>query len=96
MNKLIILLSLIFVIRSGISQEMIESTSQFTVFGLVEAPLKISYADLEKQKAIELGKCKVTNHLGEFRKEYKNIKGVSLLPLLNNLKLSVSRPKLLS
>ncbi|MEP7321879.1 MAG: molybdopterin-binding protein [Saprospiraceae bacterium] len=96
MNKLIVLLSLIIVVRSGISQETIESTSQFTVFGLVEAAVTITFADLEKQKTTDLGNFQVTNHLGEFKKEYKNVKGVPLLSLLNNVKITASSPKLLS
>lgn len=96
MYKLIVLLSLIFVVGKGISQETIESTTQFTIFGLVEAPVTITYADLEKQKTTELGNFKVTNHLGEFKKEYKNVKGVPLLALLDKVKITTSNPRLLS
>lgn len=38
----------------------------------------------------------MTNHKGDFRKEYKNVQGVKLLDLIQDLKLTESNPKLLS
>lgn len=96
MNKLIIFLSIMFVYSVGSSQEMIDSTNQFKVFGLVESPFTITYADLEKQKTTDLGNFKITNHLGEFKREYKKVKGVPLLSLLDHPRITASSPKLLS
>jgi hypothetical protein len=96
MNRIIVLLLLVFIHELGFSQKTIEPTRQFTVSGLVEKPLAISYPDLEKEKSIEIGDFKITNHLGEFKKEYRNVKGVPLLALLKDLVITSPSPKVLS
>ncbi len=96
MKRATLILALIFISIIGFSQKTVEATSQFTVMGLVEQPKVISYSDLEKQKIVEIGDFKVTNHLGEFRKEYRNVKGVSLLDLLKDINITATSPKLLS
>lgn len=96
MKKITLILSIIFLSKIGFSQKTIESTDQFTVMGLVEKQKTITFHDLEKEKIVALGDFKVTNHLGEFKKEYKNVKGVSLLKLLNEVNIKASSPKLLS
>jgi hypothetical protein len=96
MNKIIIFFLCIVVNQLGFSQKNIESTTQFTIMGLVEKPITVAYADLEKEKIVEIGDFKITNHLGEYKKEYKKVKGVLLLDLLKNLNITATSPKLLS
>ncbi len=96
MKNVIILLSLTLLPAFGFSQKSVESTNQFSIIGLVETPKTISFSDLEKEKIETLGDIKITNHLGEFKREYKNIKGVSLLSLLNDVKIIAPNPKFLS
>lgn len=96
MNKIIVIFLLILVSNIGFSQKTVEATNQFTVSGLVDKPITIAYSDLEKEKIVDIGDFKITNHLGEFKKEYKNVKGVLLLDLLKNLNLTSKSPKLLS
>ena len=91
-----VLIALIFISRLGVSQPTIESTNQIIVSGLVDKPLTITYTGLEKEKIVSIGDFKVTNHLGEFKKEYKNVKGVLLLDVLKNLTITATNPKLLS
>lgn len=96
MKKKIAFIALILISNFGYSQKTIEQTNEFTISGLVEQPLRISYDDLTKEKIVNIGDFKVTNHLGEFKKEYKNVKGVLLLNLLKNVNITTSSPKLLS
>jgi hypothetical protein len=96
MKKLILLLLLIITSTIINAQKIIESTNQFTIMGLVDKPKIVSFNDLDKEKVTELGDIKITNHLGEFKKEYKNVKGVSLLSLMKDVNITASSPKLLS
>jgi len=89
---------LLFCLSIGrvLAQKNIEPTDQFTLLGLVEAPKTVTINDLDKQPNVILGDFKVTNHAGEFRKEYKNVKGVSLMHFLKDIKITAPSPKLLS
>jgi hypothetical protein len=96
MKKLILLLFLIVTSTIINAQKTVESTNQFTIIGLVDKPKIVTYSDLEKEKVVEIGDFKITNHLGEFKKEYKNVKGVSLLSFIKDVNITASSPKLLS
>lgn len=95
MKKLILLFYLIIPAIVN-AQKPIEPTNQFTIMGMVDKPKIVSYSDLEKEKIIEIGDFKITNHLGEFKKEYKNVKGISLLVFIKDINITVSSPTLLS
>ena len=86
----------VFSITFGFAQKSVESTNQFTILGLVDKPKTINFTDLQKEKSIEIGDFKITNHAGEFRKEYKNMKGVPLLNLFKDVKITAESPKVLS
>jgi len=73
-----------------------ESSDKFTISGLIEKPVTISYAEVAKHKAVDIGDFKITNHLGEFKREYKNVKGVLLTNLLKDVLIEVESPKQLS
>jgi hypothetical protein len=86
----------VFSITFGFAQKSVESTNQFTISGLVDKPKTINFSDLQQEKSIEIGDFKITNHAGEFRKEYKNMKGVPLLNLFKDVKITAESPKVLS
>ena len=65
------------------------------LLGMMDKPKIVSYSDLEKEKVIEIRDFKITNHLREFKKEYKNVKGISLLAFMKDINITVSSPKLL-
>lgn len=43
-----------------------------------------------------IGDLKIVNHDGEFRRDYKELKGVLLTDILKNVEISVSAPRYLS
>lgn len=96
MNKIIQVFFFLLVAQLGLAQETVKATNQFTISGLVDKPMTISYSDLAKGKIVEIGNVKITNHLGEFKKEYKNLKGVRLLDVLKNINITSTSAKLLS
>lgn len=96
MLKKIALVVLLFISLGSTAQKNFETTNQFVVMGLVETPLTITYSDLEKEKIIDIGSLKITNHLGELKREYKNLKGVLLIDVLRKLSISTPSPRLLS
>jgi len=81
----------------GFSQKtVIAPTHQLTISGLVEKPVTITYSDILKEAIVPIGNITITNHLGAFKKEYHNVKGVLLLPLLKKVSIVADNPKLLS
>lgn len=96
MTEKILIIALLFNFHSGVSQKINEATNEFTITGLVDKPLTISYEELTKEKIVSIGDFKVTNHLGEYKKEYKDVKGVMLLDLLKKVNITTTSPKLLS
>lgn len=96
MKSIYLLLVFLTLSIAGFSQKQVESTNQFTIMGLVEKPKVVTYADLQKEKSVEIGDLKITNHAGEFRKEYKQLKGVSLLSLFKDVTITATSPKVLS
>lgn len=95
-TSIFLLLLTLFYAKTVLAQKKVEPTTQFTISGLVEKPKTITYEDLEKLNIVSIGDLKITNHTGEFRKEYKNLKGVSLLDVFNDVKITADIPKLLS
>ncbi len=96
MNRTIAVFLFLLVSQEGLSQETIRPSNQFTVTGLVDKPTTISYSELEKEKIVHIGDFKITNHLGEFKKEYKNLSGIRVLDVLKNINITSTSPKLLS
>ena len=96
MKNLFLILSLLCISTFCFTQENIKPTDEFKIIGLVEKPVTITFADVTKEKTVSLENFKVTNHLGEFRKEYKNIKAVALLPILERVAITSPSPKVLS
>ena len=96
MKKHYFLWLLLLLVNFCFAQKPIESTNEFTISGLVEKPSTIPFSKILQEKNVDIGNFTVTNHLGEFKQEYKNVKGVALLDLMKDVKITVPSPKLLS
>ena len=96
MKALILTFLLFFQLFNGFSQKNVEPTDQFVITGLVDKEKTITIADIKKEKVEEIGNLKITNHAGEFRREYKSMKGVSLLSLLKEVNIKSDSPRELS
>jgi len=96
MKNFSLFLILLCVATFSFSQETIKPTDDIKIIGLIEKPVTITFSDIAKENAVSLENFKVTNHLGEFRKEIKNIKAVPLLPFLEKVVITSSSPKVLS
>jgi hypothetical protein len=93
-NQLFLLIMLISHVIWAQKNE--KSTEEVTVFGLIDQTTTLSFAKISEGKVQNLGDFTVTNHVGEFRKAYKNIKGVALLDFLETINITSTSPKLLS
>ena len=96
MKKLFATLYLQLIFTVAFTQETVKPTDAITITGLVEKPITITFPDIAKEKAVSIENFKVANHLGEFKKEYRNIKAVPLLPFLEKVVITISSPKVLS
>ena len=86
-----------FLLSSGsFAQQKTEPTDSILVSGLVDSAFYIAYSNLANEKTTEICNFTVTNHLGEIKKEYRHLKGVTLLDLLNKIKITTPDPKVLS
>ena len=96
MKALILTFLLFFQFSNGFSQKNVEPTDQFVISGLVVNEKTVTLAAIKMEKVEEIGNLKITNHAGEFRREYKNMKGVSLLSLLKDVNIKSDSPRVLS
>ena len=94
--KLFLTLCLAVLTNGLFAQKQTLTTDYIQIFGLVDSSFSISFETIAKQKPVKIGNFKVTNHLGEFKKEYKRLKGVPLLPILGKVKIHTKSPKELS
>lgn len=96
MIKQFMLILFMLLLTTAYSQNTEKSTDQFTIEGLVEHPVTIGFADLLKETIINAGSFKLTNHLGEPKKEYRNIKAVLLRDVLQKVTISTPDVRLLN
>lgn len=96
MNRVIVLLAFMVTSYALVAQEKIAPSDSFAVTGLVEKQLIVRYADLAKYPVVSIGAFNVTNHKGELKRSYTNLKGVRLLEVLADLKIASPDPKSLS
>jgi hypothetical protein len=66
---LLIVSSCLYGQSKGIASESISIT------GLVDSTIVFTYQDIAKEKIYDIGDLSITNHLGEFKKSYKNLRG---------------------
>jgi len=91
----VLLLSLLF--SCGLfAQRPPMPTDSIRIFGMIDSLFAVSYEEIARSNKSDLGNFKVTNHRGEFKKEYKNVEGVEMLTILEKIKIRVEKPRELS
>lgn len=78
------------------TQRPIMPTDTIRIFGMIDSVFAISFEEIARSEKSDLGNFKVTNHRGEFKKEYKDVKGVKMLAILEKIKIRVEKPRELS
>ncbi|UBM59029.1 hypothetical protein LAG90_19710 [Marinilongibacter aquaticus] len=91
--KLFLLLSLFSFTAFG---QHIVPTQKVKITGLVKSESEISWEEIATKTPVSLGNFRVSNHLGEFRKEYQGVRAVPLLPFLEKIEIQCPSPKILS
>lgn len=79
-----------------IAQRASVPTDSIRIFGMIDSTFTVSFEEIARSDKSDLGNFKVTNHRSEFKKEYKNVKGVGLLKILEKIKIGVGKPRELS
>jgi len=92
-----ILIVLLFVTSlASMAQENIPVTSSITIEGQIKKTIVLDLDDIKKFNTVSLDSVRITNHLMEYRKIIKNIKGVLLKDILSKIEFDVSSTKLMS
>ena len=79
-----------------VAQENISVTNSITIEGQIKKTIVLELSELKKFTTVSLDSVRITNHLMEYRKTIKNIKGVLLKDILGKMEFEVSSPKLMS
>ena len=95
MIRIFILISVLATALTGFSQES-KPTNSFNINGKVESPKIITMADLKKLKMYNLGDIVITNHRGEVKGTAKELTGVLLTQVLEQVEFDAETPKVLS
>src|SRR5436190_6296993 len=95
MQKLL-LIGFILITSNLMSQEKVNTTSQFTIEGKIKTQLSFLQSDLSAFTFHSVDSVVIYNHLMQPRKTIKNIRGVLLKDILEKAGIDVSSPKLLS
>ena len=77
-------------------KQKVNSTDEILVSGDVKTQIKITIPDLEKLSSVAIPDVPITNHLGELKGTAKNLKGIPLKLILNDIQFKEDNPKLLS
>ncbi len=80
----------------SVAQENIPVTSSITIEGLIKKSIVLELNEIKKFNPINVDSIRITNHLMEYRKTIKNIKGVLLKDILSKVEFEVSSPKFMS
>lgn len=78
------------------AQHNIHTSKEIRITGELDADKLVTLEDLKSFSAESIPDLMITNHMGEPRGELKNMKGISVLKILEDLKISVDSPKYLS
>ena len=71
-------------------------TKSFTISGEVKTEIVYTIADVKKLPEVPIGTIIITNHLGEKKSEAKDLKGVPLKQVLEQVSITTESPKVLS
>lgn len=91
-----ILILFMFLSTTTFAQEPLKQTLSFSISGKVKNSSVITLDSLKSYPAQTIGNIKVTNHLGEFKHEDDQLKGVLLKDILSHTRLDANSPKLYS
>lgn len=78
------------------AQEKVKQTYQFSITGKVKKESVITMDSLKQYPIKNLGDIKVTDHLGNFKHQDEQLKGILLKDILSHTTYAVASPKLLS
>ncbi len=95
MKKLLIVLTLLAG-TATFAQETNTPTVKFTITGKIKKESVITIDSLKQYTIKTLGDLKVTDHLGNFKHEDEQLKGVLLRDVLSHTVFASASPKLLS
>ncbi len=73
-----------------------EKTTSVTVTGAEASPVVFTWADIQKLPPVQIGPVVITNHLGERKKELRQVEGVRLTDLLATVTITAENPRVLS
>jgi len=90
------LIFLLFAHTAIFAQEPLKQTLSFKIWGDVKKESLITIDSLNSYPINGIGDIKVTNHLGEFKHEDDQLKGVLLKDILSHTALNAGSPKLYS
>ena len=93
--KRLTLLFLLFA-KFAFAQEPLKQTLSFKISGEVKKESVITIDSLSAYSIQQIGDIKVTNHLGEFKHQDDQLKGVLLKDILTHSILNANSPKLFS
>ena len=96
MMKSILIVVLFVTSLISVAQENIPVTNSIAIEGQIKKTIVLDLDDIKKFNTVSLDSVRITNHLMEYRKTIKNIKGVLLKDILNKIEFDVSSPKLMS
>jgi hypothetical protein len=96
MKTILSLLFFFFPLILFAQKQKVNSTDEILVSGDVKSQLKITIPDLEKLSSVAIPDVPITNHLGELKGTAKNLKGIPLKLILNDIQFKEDNPKLLS
>jgi len=91
-----ILILLLFLGATAFAQEPLKQTLSFSISGKIKNNSVITLDSLNSYPVKVIGDIKVTNHLGEFKHEDDQLKGVLLKDILSHTLLDANSPKLYS
>ncbi|MDR3696570.1 molybdopterin-binding protein [Mucilaginibacter sp.] len=91
-----ILILFLFFSSAAFAQESLKQTLSFNISGKVKNSSTITLDSLNSYPVKVIGDIKVTNHLGEFKHEDDQLKGVLLKDILSHTVLDAGSPKLYS
>lgn len=90
------ILTILLLIYFPLIAQKTESSNELKITGAVKNPTTISYLEIAKKQPVAIGDLTITSHTGDFRKKYKNLKGVPLLELVRDVQINAPSPKDLS
>ena len=96
MLRSVLIIVMFFFLMVLVAQENIPVTSSVAIEGQIKKKIVLELSDLKKLNTVNVDSMRITNHLMEYRKTIKNIKGVLLKDVLSKIEFDVSSPKQMS